>query len=439
MMFAISEVVNAAATAMNADFVFYDAGPNIGALNREVVLGNRVIFGSVNANRRHYEAAIDALSRADSAWLHAVITRRVPLDRWREASELLAETEAVWRGGNPTSAMLGELTSTMARLWTGSPEPFEAGLAARHAWPPRSVRRHRLDQVDSHVTALLVIGDAHRVEQLLAEEGLAAERLPLYCRAMLAAARGAAEAAVDLARRAIVGADHHGHETRSAGMYASVVSVLVARGELAAAKQLLAVARRIPPTLAHLLDIAHARLDRALGDEDTARTRLRNCAVDAGERGLVVGTDLVWHELVDLALVRGDRAEAEEGLAALTRLSELMPTGRTTLLTLLARATVEKDDEAASACLRLARDRAQPLEQATVVERLVRHGAMVRPADRSAYARTRDPAGSGARRHRADHLRATQQQPRAYEQNLCDAQLADDERATEATSGYRCA
>jgi DNA-binding NarL/FixJ family response regulator len=51
-----------------------------------------------------------------------------------------------------------------------------------------------------------------------------------------------------------------------------------------------------------------------------------------------------------------------------------MPTSRTTLLTLLARATVEKDDEAASACLRLARDRAQPLEQATVLERLVRHG-----------------------------------------------------------------
>lgn len=38
MMSALSDVVNGAATAMNADFVFYDAGPNIGALNRAIVL-----------------------------------------------------------------------------------------------------------------------------------------------------------------------------------------------------------------------------------------------------------------------------------------------------------------------------------------------------------------------------------------------------------------
>lgn len=58
---------------------------DIGTLNREIVLGNRVIFGSVNANRRHYQAAIDALSNADPAWLHGLITRRIPLDRWQDA------------------------------------------------------------------------------------------------------------------------------------------------------------------------------------------------------------------------------------------------------------------------------------------------------------------------------------------------------------------
>jgi len=61
---------------------------DIGELNREIVLGNRVIFGSVNANRRHYQAAIDALAKADAAWLHRVVARRVPLDRWREAFEV---------------------------------------------------------------------------------------------------------------------------------------------------------------------------------------------------------------------------------------------------------------------------------------------------------------------------------------------------------------
>jgi glucose 1-dehydrogenase len=63
------------------------ASIDIGALNRDLVLGNRVVFGSVNANRRHYEAAIAALAAADRAWLARLITRRVPLDDWRNAFE----------------------------------------------------------------------------------------------------------------------------------------------------------------------------------------------------------------------------------------------------------------------------------------------------------------------------------------------------------------
>jgi threonine dehydrogenase-like Zn-dependent dehydrogenase len=51
------------------------------------VLSNDVVFGSVNANRAHYEAAAEALARADRAWLSRLITRRVPLTQWREAFE----------------------------------------------------------------------------------------------------------------------------------------------------------------------------------------------------------------------------------------------------------------------------------------------------------------------------------------------------------------
>ena len=56
-----------------------------GAINQELVLENAVVFGSVNANRSHYEQAAHALAQADRAWLADVITRRVPLDRWHEA------------------------------------------------------------------------------------------------------------------------------------------------------------------------------------------------------------------------------------------------------------------------------------------------------------------------------------------------------------------
>jgi threonine dehydrogenase-like Zn-dependent dehydrogenase len=58
---------------------------DLGGLNREMVLENSVVFGSVNANRRHYEAAAAALARADRSWLERLVTRRVPLERFAEA------------------------------------------------------------------------------------------------------------------------------------------------------------------------------------------------------------------------------------------------------------------------------------------------------------------------------------------------------------------
>jgi threonine dehydrogenase-like Zn-dependent dehydrogenase len=60
---------------------------DIGDLNRGMVLENDTVFGSVNANLRHYRAAADALAKADKTWLTRLITRRVPLKRWREAFE----------------------------------------------------------------------------------------------------------------------------------------------------------------------------------------------------------------------------------------------------------------------------------------------------------------------------------------------------------------
>ena len=64
---------------------------NIGGFNRNAVLRNDVVFGAVNANRAHYEAAAKALADADPAWLARLISRRVPLERWREAYERRAD------------------------------------------------------------------------------------------------------------------------------------------------------------------------------------------------------------------------------------------------------------------------------------------------------------------------------------------------------------
>ena len=60
---------------------------DIGLFNRNMVLNNGAVFGSVNANLRHYMMAADALARADQTWLSRLITRRVPLSRFSEAFE----------------------------------------------------------------------------------------------------------------------------------------------------------------------------------------------------------------------------------------------------------------------------------------------------------------------------------------------------------------
>ncbi len=56
-----------------------------GSLNRSMVLENESVVGSVNANRRHYEAGAEALAKADRSWLERLITRRVPLKDWSQA------------------------------------------------------------------------------------------------------------------------------------------------------------------------------------------------------------------------------------------------------------------------------------------------------------------------------------------------------------------
>lgn len=64
-----------------------ELGLDLGGVNRAMVLGNVCVFGTVNANRRHYELARAALMRADWNWLGRLITRRVPVERFAEALE----------------------------------------------------------------------------------------------------------------------------------------------------------------------------------------------------------------------------------------------------------------------------------------------------------------------------------------------------------------
>ncbi len=56
-------------------------------LNMEMVLGNKLVFGTVSSNRGHFERAIEALVRIEDrwpGWLSRLITQRLTLDRFPE-------------------------------------------------------------------------------------------------------------------------------------------------------------------------------------------------------------------------------------------------------------------------------------------------------------------------------------------------------------------
>lgn len=57
-------------------------------LNLQLVLGNQIVVGSVNANRRYFEMGVESWGSIEKKWpglLEAVITRKLPLDQFKQA------------------------------------------------------------------------------------------------------------------------------------------------------------------------------------------------------------------------------------------------------------------------------------------------------------------------------------------------------------------
>ena len=82
---------------------------DLGALNRTMVLDNSTVFGTVNANRRHYEMAGEALQKADKTWLDALITRREPVEQWTRSLS-----------GSPTTSKSSSTFPEPSTAWPAS-------------------------------------------------------------------------------------------------------------------------------------------------------------------------------------------------------------------------------------------------------------------------------------------------------------------------------
>jgi threonine dehydrogenase-like Zn-dependent dehydrogenase len=86
----LAEAIDRTAPAGAACLVGVGDARSAGALEladlaRLLISRNRTVLGTVNSNRRHFDAAHTALRRADREWLDGLLTDRVPLEDWRAA------------------------------------------------------------------------------------------------------------------------------------------------------------------------------------------------------------------------------------------------------------------------------------------------------------------------------------------------------------------
>ncbi|MFC3452641.1 ATP-binding protein [Amycolatopsis speibonae] len=305
------------------------------------------------------------------------------LDRWADAEQHLAAESSL--PGEPCRTVLARLIKTTGALWQGRPELFEQSLRERESWPARDIPRYRMEQVDNHLTGLLMTGELSRAEELLAAEDLSWENTRPCVQVLSTALRGEFRIATELACRIVAEQSSTSFDAATAGMYHAAVSGLVCQGRLATARALLTAARATTPVLAHLLDFTEAQIDRALGDDRRAADRFTAALATAGERGLVVGSDLACAELADLSLGLGDRETAERCQATAERLAATLATGRAILQAEFVRGVVSGNRNAAARSLRLAYERDQPLELALTIVRLVKHRVASPPLLAEAY------------------------------------------------------
>jgi len=64
---------------------------NLGELNLDLVTQNKLVMGTINSNRSHFEAAHQALRQVDRRWLEGLLTDRLPLTDWRSAFDTSPE------------------------------------------------------------------------------------------------------------------------------------------------------------------------------------------------------------------------------------------------------------------------------------------------------------------------------------------------------------
>jgi DNA-binding CsgD family transcriptional regulator len=295
------------------------------------------------------------------------------LGRWREASELLTATEQQWRS-QAISTYYGTINQALSELWLGRPALFEHALSTMDEW--RGDERRRPQQLYDCIGALAVLGDLDRANELLAQnEEVLPGSTAAAERSVLAAMEGRFDEALELARLAIVIGSPYSCQPTKTSMSAYAATILVLRGRLSSAREIISCTKAAQPALPHLMAASESSLHVLSGELDLARTVLTDAVREAERSGVVATAESLWMLAVDLAMLAGDHVSLPEWIRRVGHIATATENERSELYRLSLAAISEQDRTSADAALRLARERAQPLELAATIDRLVRFGA----------------------------------------------------------------
>ncbi|MFJ9541260.1 hypothetical protein ACIRPX_28880 [Streptomyces sp. NPDC101225] len=308
------------------------------------------------------DPAVQAVTRAGASYA---------LGHWQQVRELLdgmpRHEDASGRPQDPAGhhgdpARRAEVLRSLAALWQGDPDRFTGHLS-------------RPDQRGfPYTAALLTLGELTAAERTLARSGGRSEDLALADQAVLAARRGDFARALVLTRRCLAPGAMPSSDPSRVGMIQAAALILLARGQLRRAGELVDRghgAGRTP--LLHLLAVPQARAAMALGEHRHVGQILDQAVTDASDGDTVVGTDELWFASAQLAAATGDRDRLDMCRREADAVASKLGTDRAITHSLLVRAVV--DPRSGPAALNAARALGQPFELAVAIEHLVRVGA----------------------------------------------------------------
>jgi DNA-binding CsgD family transcriptional regulator len=288
------------------------------------------------------------------------------LGQWQQVRDLLGELP-----GHDDPAHRAEAHDALAALWQGEPDRFTARLLD----PDR--------QQFPYAGALLTLGDLFTAERMLARDNARPDQLAPSDQAVLAMRRGEFDRALALARDCLVHGAMLGSDTSWVSMIQSTALILLARGQLRRARDLVNHGYGGGTALIHLLSVPQARVALALGEHQQADHILNQAIKDALGTNTVAGTDELWFAAAQLAVTTQCRERVELCLREADAVASKLATDRAIAHSLLIRAALEPQSGAAA--LYVARELGQPFDLAVAIEHLVRVGAANPQLLREAY------------------------------------------------------